>query len=235
MTVQRLPLNRLSLLLTIGFHLLLAVLWIRTQQQHSSPPTQPEIVSVLLHPAARLPSIPTQPQNRAVQKIVRPRPAIPRTSQGRPSKAPLPVPIIEQSAVTEVDTSARVKEAEQVDFDTAVTTTQSGNKFDIEVARRQAGRIARETGTGESRALIEADTPGMRLRRGFEAAYVQPLTGVEQDSYTSSDGTTIYRKRVRNRTYCRRTGNVGGGGISGISVNGSAGWVPCPSEAEWKR
>lgn len=235
MTVQRLPLNRLSLLLTIGFHLLLALLWIWTQQQHPSSPAQPEIVSLLLQPAARLSSTPTQPQNRAVQKFVRPRPPIPRTTQSRTSKAPLPLPFSEQSAVTEVDTSPGVKEAEQVDSDTAVTATQSGTKFDIEFARRQAGRIARETGAGESRALIEANTPGMRLRRGFEAAHVQPLTRVEQDSYTASDGTIIYRKRVRNRTYCRRSGNVGGGGLSGISVNEGAGWVSCPSQAEWKR
>jgi hypothetical protein len=230
--VECLPPNLPALVLTIGFHLLLVLLWPRERPPASS--AQPEVVSVLLQPAARLPSTSSQPQHQSVKKSVPVRPSALRTTRDRTSEVSLPAPSSEQQAVTEPSTSPDVKQVEKADTG-AATTIQSGTKFDIDLARRQAGRITRETDAGEARVQIEPNTPWMRLRAGLEAAHVQPATDVQQDSYTAPDGTIVYRKRVGNRTFCRKTGNVGSGGISGIAMNDGAGWVSCPSQAEWKR
>jgi hypothetical protein len=80
----------------------------------------------------------------------------------------------------------------------------------------------------------EGDTRWARLNTALEAAHVAPMTGVQQDSYTAADGTIIYRKRIGNRTVCRMSGDTGSGGIVSTGGNGTAGWVSCPNDVQWK-
>lgn len=71
-----------------------------------------------------------------------------------------------------------------------------------------------------------------RLRRNLEDAHVEPVTGVQQDSYTAPDGVIIYRTRVGRRTVCRRSGSVGLG-IAGTRGVEEAGSVSCPKGVQW--
>jgi hypothetical protein len=112
---------------------------------------------------------------------------------------------------------------------------ESSPGFDIDLAKRQAGRIAYELGKGQPRAPIEANTPWTRFRDQLDAAHVESLTGAQQDSYTSPDGTVIYRLHVGGRTLCRSSGSVGGTSIGLTKGVNGAGSLPCPRSAEWKR
>jgi hypothetical protein len=109
----------------------------------------------------------------------------------------------------------------------------SSSTFSLDQARRLAGGIDRELRKGASGIPVEADTPVARLRGKLEEAHVEPLTGVQQDSYTSPDGRIIYRTRVGKRTVCRISGSVGLG-IAGARGVNDAGSVSCPTGVEWQ-
>ena len=82
----------------------------------------------------------------------------------------------------------------------------------------------------------EPDTPMGRFRRGLEAAHVDRSKSVHFDTYTSPDGTIIYRKRIGNGTICRRGGNISPLGMGRMAMgNEVADNIPCPSGVEWKQ
>jgi hypothetical protein len=74
-----------------------------------------------------------------------------------------------------------------------------------------------------------------RFRRGLEAAHVDRSTSVHEDSYTSPDGTVIYRKRIGNRSICRRSGNISPLGMNSMAMGGEAADIPCPAGVDWKK
>jgi len=74
---------------------------------------------------------------------------------------------------------------------------------------------------------------GERRPRPLENARVEPVTGVQQGSYTAPDGRIIYRTRVGWRTVCRRSGSVGLG-IAGARGVNEAGNVSCPKGVQWQ-
>ena len=106
--------------------------------------------------------------------------------------------------------------------------------FAASLSRRQAGRIDRELRKGRSGVPDEPDTPMGRFRRGLEQAHVDRSWSVREDSYTSPDGTVIYRKRIGKATICRRSGNVSPLGMRGVLFGNEAGDVPCPAGVQWK-
>jgi hypothetical protein len=107
--------------------------------------------------------------------------------------------------------------------------------FGLNLSKRQAGRIDRELRHGKSGVPDEPDTPMGRFRRGLEAAHVDRSMSVHEDSYTSPDGTIIYRKRIGNGSICRRGGNISPLGMRRMLMGSEAGDVPCPAGVDWKK
>lgn len=238
---QFFPRNKLALGLTAGFHLLAVQLWIH--ERHVYPRAQPEIVSTLVrHPGQLLllpvltyPPILKQRKNVTAIKPTRVLPVTPNSMGIRLTKDTPTKSSRTQAPATDFEVFSNVKSIETPDSGTNSNGTASGTLFDIELARRQARHISVEVSKGESGVLTGASSPWVRLGHELNAAHVEPITGVQQDSYTASDGTIIYRKRVGNRTFCRRSGSVGGGGIAVNGGKESAGWISCPGQTEWKR
>jgi hypothetical protein len=131
--------------------------------------------------------------------------------------------------------TAQAQPAPTEDAGAPATVTPSGPDFTLDLLKRQGHRIVRAMSREEPIVPVEADTPWARFRRHLEAAHVERGASVQQDSYTSPDGTVIYRKRVGNRTMCRTGGSIGGGTAAGVRSGGDAGWIPCPSGVAWKR
>ena len=238
---QFFPRKELALGLTVGFHLLAVQLWIH--ERHVYRRAQTEIVSALLRQPGQLlllpvftyPPILKQQKNETATKPSQVLPVIPksmglRISRDRPTKSSRT-----QATATDLETFSNVKSIETPDSGTNSNGTPRGTPFDMALARSQARHISGEVNKGESGVLTAASSPWARLGHELNAAHVEPITGVQQDSYTALDGTTIYRKRVGNRTFCRRSGSVGGGGIFDNGGKENAGWISCPSQAEWKR
>jgi hypothetical protein len=107
--------------------------------------------------------------------------------------------------------------------------------FGLNLSKRQAGRIDRELRKGKSGVPDEPDTPMGRFRRGLEQAHVDRSWSVREDSYTSPDGTIIYRKRIGKGSICRRGGNVSPLGMNSMAMAGeAANDIPCPKGVDWK-
>jgi hypothetical protein len=228
--------NLLALTLVLGSHLLVALHWLHERHPHLR--ALPEVVSIaiLLGPATRPAprrSIPLSTSSTSVQHVDRVPRAVAKTSQVLEPKFEPHTSSIAQPAATDMDTPSA--QTETADSSAALTSDQLPPTFSIELAKRQAALIGREERRGESVVSREKSTPWTRFRRELDAAYVGATTGVQQDSYTSPDGTVIYRKRVGKRTFCRRSGSGGGGSYASARGVNEAGWISCPSEAEWKR
>jgi hypothetical protein len=113
---------------------------------------------------------------------------------------------------------------------------QADGGLGLNLSKRQAGRIDRELRKGKSGVPDEPDTPMGRFRRGLEAAHIDRSTAVYEDSYTSPDGTVIYRKRIGKGSICRRSGNINPLGMNGMAMgNQVKDNVPCPSGVDWKK
>jgi hypothetical protein len=235
------PRNKLALGLTAGFHLLALQLWIH--ERYVYPRAQPEIVSTLLRQPGQLWLLPVstyspilkQQKNVTAIKPTRVLPVIPKSMGIRLSNDTPTESLRTRAPATDLEIFSDVKSIEKPDSGTNSNGTPLSTPFNIELARRQARHISVEVSKGESGVLTAASSPWARLGHELNAAHVEPITGVQQDSYTASDGTIIYRKRVGNRTFCRRSGSVGGGGVSDNGGKESAGWISCPSQTEWKR
>lgn len=229
--LQHLPRNQLALALTVCCHVIAVVIWLR-QPHPARPAAQPEIVSILIRPAVRpaqpspspSPPAPMPPPARVEHRLPRVLPVLPMPVESRPTDLP--------SSPDAPSSSAQP--TERVDANATSPATPPASGFDIDLARRQARRIADDTGPREPRLGAEKETRWARLNDAIEAAHVAPTTGVQQDSYTAADGTIIYRKRIGNRTVCRRSGDTGSGGVVSTGGSNTAGWVSCPNHVEWK-
>jgi hypothetical protein len=221
--------RRLALALTLGLHLLAMLFWLQERRLRPAEPQQ--VVSILLRPAAPARPAPASPP---LPPLARPK-LPPRAAAPAAADLPAPIPVAPEPA------PATPQPAEPATDPIAEPTAPAppvdmrpGGSFGLDVAKRQAGRIDRELRKGKSGVPLEADTPWARFRRGLEAAHVEPGVGVRLDSYTAPDGVVIYRERVGNRTFCRRSGSVGLGAAGTAGVN-DAGNIPCPSGTQWKR
>lgn len=216
--------------LTLGLHLLGAFLWLGERRTLSRPAVQdvPRVVTILLQPRSRVatpaPHAPVAPPPRS-QTPLR---AAPLTVPSLPAITPPAPAEAAPTVLAPADAAAAPAQSP------APAAAPSGAGFSLEQARRQAGRIDRELRKGASGVPTTADTPMARLRDSLEAAHVEPVTGVQQDSYTAPDGRIIYRTRVGRRTVCRISGSVGLG-IAGARGINDAGSVSCPGGVEWQR
>jgi hypothetical protein len=236
----RAPPRRAALALTLGLHLLVAVLWL--QERRTLPPESPRVVTILLQPTVppRLQPLaparaPASPRAAAPVRAV-PRHVVPSASATPPdaaapaTPAPAPAPAITPPQDAPAATAPPAQAAPGTAATPSPPSADSG--FAAGLARRQAGRIDRELRNGKSGVPREADTTWARFQRGLEAAHVDRSMSARMDSYTSPDGVVIYRQRVGGRTLCYRTGSVGLGVAGARGVN-DAGPVQCPSGVTW--
>jgi hypothetical protein len=240
--------NRTALALIFGMHILALLAWM--QQRPVRLPDTPHVVSILLRPsvpqarpAPARPPEPGYPQPRqrqlppamdffgfgparpsapAPSKPAEPEPAATTAPPTAPALPPSSSPLDDARAPMSVQDAIREqKEAE--------------GGFGLNLAKRQAGRIDRELRKGKSGVPDEPDTPMGRFRRGLEQAHVDRSLSVREDSYTSPDGTIIYRKRIGKGSICRRGGSVSPLGMNSMAMGGEAkNDIPCPKGVDWK-
>jgi hypothetical protein len=235
------PRNRAALALIFGMHILALLAWM--QQRPVRLPEAPHVVSILLRPPAPPQREPEPP--RAAPPS--PRPMLPPTFDvfgGPPPSPAKPAPETPAEVPAEAPAPSPPAPAPGLDGARAPTTVQdaireqkeAGGGFGLNLSKRQAGRIDRELRGGKSGVPDEPDTPMGRFRRGLEAAHVDRSKSVHFDTYTSPDGTIIYRKRIGKGASCRRGGNISPLGMRYMVMGNEAGDdVPCPSGVEWKK
>lgn len=240
------PRNRAALALIFFMHMLVLPAWMR----HRPPPTPetPEAETWLLRTVPALPPSPRpRPDESSEPGYPRPRrghvppiadffgnPSPPAKSGAAPADRPAdPVPAAPAApgvpGLEDAHSPTTVQDAirEQKEAD---------GGFALGLAKRQAGRIDHVLRSGKSGVPDEPDTPMGRFRRGLEAAHVDRSKSVHFDTYTSPDGTIIYRKRIGNGSICRRGGNISPLGMGRMAMGGEvADNIPCPSGVEWKK
>jgi hypothetical protein len=235
--------NRAALALIFFMHILALFAWM--QQRTARPPDVPHAVSILLWPPA--PEHQPAPAEAAPTPIPLPRPALPpaydlfaapsapaKPAAETPAEAPAPPsPPAAAPATTPSLEEARAPVTVQ---DAIREQQQADGGLGLNLSKRQAGRIDRELRKGKSGVPDEPDTPMGRFRRGLEAAHIDRSKAVYEDSYTSPDGTVIYRKRIGKGSICRRSGNINPLGMNGMAMgNQVKDNVPCPSGVDWKK
>jgi hypothetical protein len=234
--------NRAALALIFFMHMLALFAWL--QQRPERLPDVPRVVSFFLRPIAPRPeAAPVRPKPAAS-----PKPASSGRERYVPAAAdavdgPLPAQAPVQSAPAAPASPAGAAEpAPRLEDLHAAPTVQDAIRdqkaadggFAAGLSRQQAGRIDRALRNGKSGVPDQPDTPMGRMRRGLEQAYNDRSTAVYEDSYTSPDGVVIYRKRIGNRSICRRSGSVSPLGMRGMVMGNEAGDVPCPKGVQWK-
>jgi len=222
------------LAVTLGAHLLLAWWWLDPTGVRSLPSIVPAlreflVVPVLVPPPALEPPAPP------------PTPSAPARAFARALGETQPVtPVPADAPVSEAAASHPDPLAQPVPQDDAASeeATLAGR------ARRAAGGVDQDLRKGELAPLEPTDTPWKRFAGAVEGARKDNSLTLTSESYTSPDGTIVYRFRKNGRYYCRTGGGVrpsmfgaeGGGAVLFDKAGGGgvAGLVPCPS-AEFKR
>ena len=214
----------LPLALTLAVHLLLVLAWLHSRPQRADGDKAPLVVSFLLPVPVPVPKAVPAP---AVARATRATPA----RAGAPAASPPPLSTPSDQPVTVADPAPAGPSAADI----------------LARAKRDVGPIERELRGGKSGVPLLADTPWARFRRGLEGAYVDRSHTATMDSYTSADGTVIYRMRVGGKVICRATGDVGPPGVErsagavlagagSAGGGGMAGTVNCPSgDVHWER
>jgi type IV secretory pathway VirB10-like protein len=228
---------------TLGAHLLLAWFWL------AGATRRPEIED----PAERVFTLLPVPRPRAaIPPPAPPRPAPSRPSDKRaPPEAPPPADRPVESIPVQQPPAQRFPEAyddplaERRDAQ-APAAPDSGMAAQ---ARRQAGPADHALRQGGLAPLAPKETRWQRFAERLEAAHKDSARTLASESYTTPDGVTIYRFRRGGKVYCRTGGSVRptpsaldyvrdrGGAVQFDSGGGegSAGLIPCPKYAEFKR
>lgn len=221
------------LVAVLGAHLLLAWWWLAATGVRSLPSVAPVLreflmVPVLLPPAPAASPVPApRPASRAMPRAAAPAPREPEA---------ITVPAAEPAPV---DSDADPL-AEPAQPDAAAPEEGSLAAR----ARRAAGSADHELRKGKLAPLTPTDTPWKRFAQAVEGARIDKSLTLTSESYTSPDGTIVYRFRKNGRYYCRTGGSVGpsmfgaeGGGAALFDKaggGGTAGLIRCPSQAEFK-
>ncbi|MDY0964031.1 hypothetical protein [Massilia sp. CFBP9026] len=219
------------LLVTLGAHLLLAWWWLDATGVRSLPSVVPALREFLVVPVLVPPPAVESP----------PPPPIPRS----PARAP----VAAQPITLPVDAPVAEPVAESYPDPLAQPSPQDDAASEEETlagrARRAAGGVDQDLRKGKLAPLEPTDTPWKRFASAVEGARKDSSRTLTSESYTSPDGTIVYRFRRNGKYYCRSGGGVrpsmfgaeGGGAVlfDKPGGGGTAGLVPCPSQAEFKR
>lgn len=231
---------------TLGAHLLLAWWWLDATGVRTLPSIVPALREFLVVPVLVPPPSESPPS-----------PPIPRPPARGPAEAqpiatvPADVPADARAdARADVPADAPVADSAAPHPDPLAPPSPQGDAASEEAtlagrARRAAGGVDHALRKGKLAPLEATDTPWKRFSSAVEGARKDSALTLTSESYTSPDGTIVYRFRKNGRYYCRTGGGVGpgmfgaeGGGavlFDKAGGGGLAGLVPCPSGAEFKR
>ncbi|MEH6436054.1 hypothetical protein [Massilia sp. DD77] len=231
------------LAVTLGAHLLLSWLWLSASapRLEAADPFERvfNLVPVLRPPQARPPAarIPPpsdplrRPRSETLAPTVPPAASVPlRQAPAAPDPALYDDPLAERQLAPEAgapETGASV----------------SGRSV------RQAGPVDHALREGQLAPLAPSDSRWQRFSERLEMAHKDTSRTMTSESYTTPDGVTIYRFRRGGKVYCRTGGSVRptpsaldyvrdrGGSLQFDTQGGegSAGMVPCPKYAAFKR
>lgn len=221
---------------TLGAHLLLAWWWLDATGMRALPSIGPALRELLVVPVLVPPPAPETPL---------PAPA-PRFTAVPPARVP-----VEAQPIAAVPAEAPTEESPaDVHADPPAPAQSQENAASEEAslagrARRAAGDTDHELRKGKLAPLEPTDTPWKRFAAAVEGARKDTSRTLTSESYTSPDGTVVYRFRSNGKVYCRTGGSVrpsmfgaeGGGAVLFDKPGGGglAGLVPCPPRAEFKR
>jgi hypothetical protein len=239
--------NRAALALIFAMHMLALFGWMR--QRPLPLPDTPHVATILLRPSIPQPRPepkPAEPPPPAFPTPHRTLPPIQDFFGSPPPRTPAPAsaesaapaaastaPAPDAPAATPALEDARAPGSVQ---DAIREQKAADGGFGLNLSKRQAGRIDRALRKGKSGIPDEPDTPMGRFRRALEGAHVDRSKAVYEDSYTSPDGTIIYRKRIGKGASCRRSGNINPLGMNGMAMGDQVKEnVPCPSGVDWKK
>jgi len=226
------------LLAVLGAHLLLAWWWLAATGVRALPSIAPVLREFLMVPV-RLPPAPVAPPAPTVRAVPR---ALPRAALPAPAKSKvITVPAAQPAPAPSSSPPVSDALAEPTPTDpTAITDDSLAGR-----ARRTAGSADHELRKGKLAPLAPTDTPWKRLAQGIEGARIDESMTQTSESYTSPDGTIVYRFRKNGRYYCRTGGSVrpsmfgaiGGGAtlFDNAGGGGTAGLIACPSGVKFKR
>lgn len=217
---------------TLGAHLLLAWWWLNATGVRALPSIPPALREFLVVPVLIPPPAPEAPA---------PAP-IPRPTVRSPARIPVEAQSITAPPAEEAPATADSDPLAQPSPQDEAATEESSLAGR---ARRAAGGVDHDLREGKLAPLAPTDTPWKRFAAAVEGARKDSSRTLTSESYTSPDGTVVYRFRHNGKVYCRTGGSVrpsmfgaeGGGAVLFDKPGGGgiAGLVPCPSRAEFKR
>lgn len=221
---------------TLGAHLLLAWWWFDATSVRALPSIVPALREFLVVPVLVPPPAPESSSPAPIPRSSARSPARPPVEAQPVTTAPAIAPLAESAAEAYPDPLAQPAPQDDAASEEA---TLAGR------ARRAAGGVDRELRNGKPAPLEPTDTPWKRFASAVEGARKDTSLTLTSETYTSPDGTIVYRFRKNGRYYCRTGGGVrpgmfgaeGGGAVlfDKAGGGGAAGLVPCPSQAEFKR
>ncbi|MBQ5939833.1 MULTISPECIES: hypothetical protein [unclassified Massilia] len=226
------------LAVTLGAHLLLAWLWLTGAKPRLEADNSFERVLTLVQvlrppqPATPRPVPARAPDTRA---------AAPRSAPARDDAPAQSIPIQQPPASSfpePYDDPLAERRDAQPPADGAAAQ-----------AHRQAGPADHELRGGKPAPLAPTDSRWQRFAERLESAHKDSSRTLASESYTTPDGVTIYRFRRGSKVYCRTGGSVRptpsaldyvrdrGGAVQFDTGGGegSAGLIPCPKYAQFKR
>ena len=211
------PRNRAALALIFFMHAVMLLAW--TRLRPAPMPETPQVVTFLLRTlSAPPPSTPAKPEAPSEPGYPRPRaghlPPIADFFGG-----PLPPPAKSEAPADTPADPAPVA---------AVPAAPTAPRLEDAHAPATAQDAIREQRQADGGFAL-----GLAKR---QAGRIDRSKSVHVDTYTSPDGTVIYRKRIGNGSICRRGGNIGplGAGLMAMG-NEVADNIPCPSGVDWKK
>jgi hypothetical protein len=222
---------------SLAAHVVLAVLWLNGTHKPRPPEEEPRrLMLVLLPKTAPLkpPVAPPEPQSTRRPSEHQ------KNATARPPEAVAVQP--QQPVNVAPDPALPAREPE------AISTSHPSATAILDGARRDIGKIDRELRGKHPNLLGKTDTPWGRFEQALAGAHGDST--LTEDSYTSPDGTVVYRRRMGRKTVCRKTGSVGppapwrsegailagAGRQSTLGVGGEAGDFLCPeSDPGWKK
>lgn len=224
------------LAVTLGAHLLLAWWWFDATRVRSVPSIVPALREFLVVPVLVPPPLPESA----------PPPLSPRSPARTPARVPTEAqPVTTAPAVAPTAESAIESYPDPVAHPSPQDDAVSEEATLAGRARRAAGSVDHDLRKGKLAPLEPTDTPWKRFASAVEGARKDTSLTLTSESYTSPDGTIVYRFRKNGKYYCRTGGGVrpsmfgaeGGGAVLFDKPGGGgiAGLVPCPSGAEFKR
>ncbi|MFC3469275.1 hypothetical protein ACFOHT_05290 [Massilia oculi] len=184
---------------TLGAHLLLAWWWFDATGVRALPSIVPTLREFLVVPVLVPPPAPESSPPAPIPRSSARSPARPAVEAQPVTTAPATAPPAESGAEAYLDPPAQPAPQDNAVSEEATLASR---------ARRAAGSADHELRKGKLAPLEPTDTPWKRFASAVEGARKDTSLTLTSESYTSPDGTIVYRFRKNGQYYCRTGGGV---------------------------